>query len=64
MKMLKKAVLILAGLAFAMQAAAQAFPNRPVRLLVGYSAGGPTDVIARIVARLNQAIRASLVKAD
>jgi len=50
MKTLKKIVLILAGLAFAGQAAAQAFPTKPVRLLVGYAAGGPTDVIARIVA--------------
>ncbi len=27
---------------------AQAYPNRPVRLLVGGSAGGPTDALARI----------------
>jgi tripartite-type tricarboxylate transporter receptor subunit TctC len=26
------------------------YPNRPVKLVVGYAAGGPTDVIARIVA--------------
>jgi tripartite-type tricarboxylate transporter receptor subunit TctC len=30
---------------------AQEFPAKPVRLVVGYSAGGPTDVIARIVAQ-------------
>jgi tripartite-type tricarboxylate transporter receptor subunit TctC len=51
MKPLKKIVLILAGLAFAAQAGAQAFPTKPVKLLVGYAAGGPTDVIARIIAQ-------------
>jgi len=27
------------------------WPQRPIHMVVGYSAGGPTDVIARIVAR-------------
>jgi tripartite-type tricarboxylate transporter receptor subunit TctC len=31
-------------------ASAQAFPSRPVRILVGLAAGGPTDVAARILA--------------
>jgi len=34
----------------AAQAAAQAFPSRPVRMIVPQSAGGSTDVIARVVA--------------
>lgn len=25
------------------------FPNKPIRLIVGYSAGGPTDVLARVL---------------
>lgn len=32
-------------------AAAQNYPARPVKILVGFAAGGPTDVIARIVAQ-------------
>ena len=30
---------------------AQTFPDKPIRLVVGYSAGGPTDVIARVIAQ-------------
>ena len=28
---------------------AQAWPNKPIRMLVGFPAGGPTDVVARLV---------------
>src|ERR1700704_4922118 len=28
------------------------FPNRPVKILVPFAAGGPTDVVARILAEL------------
>ncbi|MGB6103877.1 MAG: tripartite tricarboxylate transporter substrate binding protein [Pusillimonas sp.] len=31
--------------------AAAAYPEGPIRMVLGYSAGGPTDVIARVVAK-------------
>ena len=41
----------LAGIASSPAFAADEFPNKPMRLLVGFAAGGPTDVIARVLAR-------------
>ncbi len=39
------------SLAPADQAQAQDWPNRPVRMVVGFGAGGGTDIIARIIAQ-------------
>ena len=55
MKMLSKfAVMLVSGAALALGAAgasAQAFPNKPIRILVPFAAGGGTDVMTRLLAQ-------------
>ena len=38
---------LLAGLAFSALAAAQAFPNKPVKIITGYPPGGSADFLTR-----------------
>jgi tripartite-type tricarboxylate transporter receptor subunit TctC len=44
-----RGLVLLAALLLANQAFAQAYPNRPVKLIVPFPAAGPADLIARIV---------------
>lgn len=46
------AALLIASTAIAPSAFAQAaYPNKPIRMIVPYAAGGPTDVLARVMAQ-------------
>src|ERR1700692_2801674 len=48
LQILLAAVLLLCSIP---TASAQSYPNRPVRVVVGFPAGGPTDAIARMVSQ-------------
>jgi tripartite-type tricarboxylate transporter receptor subunit TctC len=51
-----------AALTDAQQAAAQAYPTRPVRMIVPFPPGGNTDIIARIVSpRMSEALGQQLI---
>ena len=44
----------LAALALSSQASAQTYPSRPVTVIVPFAAGGPTDLVARVIAEKMQ----------
>jgi tripartite-type tricarboxylate transporter receptor subunit TctC len=51
MMLTRRMTLALLTAAAACPASAQTFPSKPIRMVVAYPAGGPTDAIARIVAQ-------------
>jgi len=62
--MLKRISLLLAGLALSLSAAAQTFPSKPVRIVVGFPAGGPLDQHARLLSDRLQAVLGQPVLID
>lgn len=55
-------IMMLAGLPFAGMAQPLKFPERPIRLIIPFAAGGGTDIVARIVAqRLVETIGQSVI---
>jgi len=48
--MMKRFLGFALALAFAGNLLAQTYPAKPVKFVVGFAAGGPTDVIARVMA--------------
>src|SRR5690349_12441697 len=51
-------------LCFSNTASAQQFPSKPIKLLVGFSAGGGTDAVARVYAQKLQEILKTPVVVD
>jgi tripartite-type tricarboxylate transporter receptor subunit TctC len=52
LKSVLSALLLAASASMVVAQAPADFPNRPVKILVPFAAGGPTDVVARILAEL------------
>ena len=49
--MLKKFLVVIACVLVAGNAFAQAYPSKPVRMIVGFPPGGGTDVVARVISQ-------------
>ncbi|GAD21277.1 tripartite tricarboxylate transporter substrate-binding protein [Acidovorax sp. MR-S7] len=62
MRNFPRRILLLAALAWALPAAASGFPSKPLKIIVPFAAGGPTDSVARDVAvRLGEHLGQSVV---
>ncbi len=46
----RAALAALASMALAIPAAAQTYPDKPIRMIIAFAAGGPTDVVGRLLA--------------
>ncbi len=44
-------VLLLASLCWAASVSAQTWPTRPIRMIVAFAPGGPTDIVSRVIAQ-------------
>src|SRR5215470_16484659 len=54
--------LVAAGVAFGVSASAQEWPTRPITMVVPFAAGGPTDIVGRVIAqRLGEILGQSVV---
>ena len=57
-----RAVMLIAGIAFAAGASAQAYPSRPIKFVVPFPPGGNLDFLARTIQpRLSEALGATIV---
>ena len=53
---------LMAMLVFAADAGAQTYPTKPIRLIVPYTPGGDTDVVARLIApKLSESLRQQVI---
>ena len=61
--MLATVVLALAGAGFTTSVSAQSYPTKPIKLIVPFGAGGPVDVMGRLVAqKLSASVGAMVVE--
>ena len=49
LKSIKQAIIALIGLGLALSSVAQEYPNKPIKVIVPYAAGGTTDQVARAI---------------
>jgi tripartite-type tricarboxylate transporter receptor subunit TctC len=62
--MIKTRLILAAALALAAMAtaSAQTYPNRPITMIVPFAAGGPTDVVGRLVGqRMGEILRTQII---
>jgi len=62
MKYMKLAAMIALGVALTGTAKADNFPSRPLTMVVPFAAGGPTDVLARVIAaRMGEVLKQNVI---